>query len=166
VVKLINDIASQTNLLALNATIEAARAGDAGRGFAVVASEVKALANQTTKATEDIQTQIGGIQEETSRAVAAISGIGTTVSDMRAIASEIAAAMQQQGTTTQDIARHIAEAADGTRHVTNNIGGVAEAAETTSQAAVSLRGASEDLRREATSLNDEMIRFFDDMRAA
>ena len=81
-------------------------------------------------------------------------------------ATEIAAAMQQQGATTHDIARHIAEAADGTRHVTNNIGGVAEAAETTSQAAVSLRGASEDLRREATSLNDEMIRFFDDMRAA
>jgi methyl-accepting chemotaxis protein len=166
VVKLINDIASQTNLLALNATIEAARAGDAGRGFAVVASEVKALANQTTKATEDIQSQISGIQDETSRAVAAISSIGTTVSDMRTMATEIATAMQQQGTTTQEIARHIAEAADGTRHVTNNIGGVAEAAETTSEAAVSLRSASEDLRREATSLNDEMIRFFDDMRAA
>ncbi len=133
VVKLINDIASQTNLLALNATIEAARAGDAGRGFAVVASEVKALANQTTKATEDIQSQIGGIQDETSRAVAAISSIGTTVNDMRTMATEIAAAMQQQGTTTQDIARHIAEAADGTRHVTNNIGGVAEAASLTAR---------------------------------
>lgn len=166
VVKLINDIASQTNLLALNATIEAARAGDAGRGFAVVASEVKALANQTTKATEDIQAQINGIQGETSRAVTAISSIGTTVSDMLAMATGIASSMEEQDATTREIARNIAEAASGTQHVTKNIAGVAEAAETTNRAAVSLRGASDDLRHEATSLNDEMIRFFGDMRAA
>ena len=166
VIKLINGIASQTNLLALNATIEAARAGEAGRGFAVVASEVKALANQTTKATEDIQARISAIQGETSRAVAAISSIGATVSDMRAMATGIASAMEQQGTTTQEIARHIAEAADGTQHVTKNIAGVAEAAEHTSRAATSLRGASDDLRREANSLNDEMARFFDDIRVA
>ncbi|HLJ01184.1 MAG TPA: methyl-accepting chemotaxis protein [Bradyrhizobium sp.] len=166
VIKLINGIASQTNLLALNATIEAARAGEAGRGFAVVASEVKALANQTTKATEDIQAQISGIQGETSRAVAAISNIGTTVSDMRVMTTEIASAVEQQGATTHEIAHNIAGAADGTKHVTKNIAAVAEAAETTSQAAVSLRGASDDLRREASSLNDEMTRFFDDIRAA
>jgi methyl-accepting chemotaxis protein len=166
VIKLINGIASQTNLLALNATIEAARAGDAGRGFAVVASEVKALANQTTKATEDIQAQISGIQGETSRAVEAISSISTTVSNMRSMATGIAAAMEQQGATTQEIARNIAQAAGGTRHVAKNIAGVAEAAETTSQAAVSLRGASDDLQREAHRLNAEMVRFFDDFRAA
>jgi methyl-accepting chemotaxis protein len=166
VIKLINGIASQTNLLALNATIEAARAGEAGRGFAVVASEVKALANQTTRATEDIQAQINGIQGETSRAVAAISSIGATVSNMRTMATGIASAMEEQGATTQEIARHIAEAADGTRHVAKNIASVAEAAETTSRAAISLRGASDDLRREAIDLNHEMVRFFDDIRAA
>jgi methyl-accepting chemotaxis protein len=166
VVNLINDIASQTNLLALNATIEAARAGDAGKGFAVVASEVKALANQTTKATEEIQTQIAGIQGETTRAVAAISSIGKTVSDMRSMATGIASAMEEQGATSQEIARNIGQAANSTKGVSTNIAGITETAESTSQAAVALRSASDDLRREATSLNDEMARFFGDMRAA
>jgi methyl-accepting chemotaxis protein len=166
IVQVIQGIASQTNLLALNATIEAARAGESGKGFAVVASEVKMLANQTTKATDEIQQQINGIQAETSRLVEAIAGIVKTVVDMRVIATDIAAAMQEQGATTEEIARNINEAAGSTREVSSNIAGVAEAAETTSRSVAELRAASNALLQEATLLSDGMKSFFEEMRAA
>jgi len=165
IVQVINGIAAQTNLLALNATIEAARAGEAGKGFAVVASEVKALATQTTGATEEIQAQITGIQGETARVVEAITSISATVKDMRGIATGIASAMDEQGATTQEIARSINQAASGTREVAANISGIAEAADASSQAAVELHGASDDLRREATTLDSEMTDFFGQIRA-
>ena len=107
VIRMINDIAEQTNLLALNATIEAARAGDAGRGFAVVAGEVKALAGQTAKATEEIGSQIAGMQQATNRSIAAIGAIKTTIREIGDISSAIAAAVTEQGAATQEIARSV-----------------------------------------------------------
>jgi len=166
IVQVIQDIASQTNLLALNATIEAARAGEAGRGFAVVASEVKSLANQTTKATEEIETQVGAIQNETERAVEAISNIGKTVDEMSEISTAIATAMEEQGSTTQEIARNIGQVADSTKEVSANIAGVSSAAENTSQAAGELQKASDDLRNQASVLEEEMKGFLGEMRAA
>jgi methyl-accepting chemotaxis protein len=166
VVSLISDIASQTNLLALNATIEAARAGDAGKGFAVVASEVKALANQTGKATDEISSQIAQIQETTKEAVSAIQGIGGTIREISEIAAAIAAAVEEQSAATQEIARNVQEAARGTQEVSGTIGGVKQAATETGAAASQVLGAAGELAQHAAQLNTEVDDFLRGMKAA
>ena len=166
VVKLIQDIAGQTNLLALNATIEAARAGDAGKGFAVVASEVKALANQTGRATGEISEQIGQIQQVTRQAVEAIQGIGLTIVEVRQIAATIAAAVEEQGAATREIARNVQQAAQGTHEVTSNIAGVKEAVSSTGAAAAQLLGAAGGLSQQSHVLSTEVDQFLVDVKAA
>jgi methyl-accepting chemotaxis protein len=166
VVKLIQDIAAQTNLLALNATIEAARAGEAGKGFAVVASEVKTLANQTSRATEEITSRIRQIQETTHQAVEAIHGIGTTIADVSQIAAVIAAAVEEQGAATQEIARNVQQAARGTQDVTSNIVGVKEAAISTGAAAAQVLSAAGDLSQQSGQLSTEVAQFLSGIKAA
>ena len=164
IVSLINSIAAQTNLLALNATIEAARAGEAGKGFAVVASEVKNLATQTAKATEDISTQIAGMQQVTGAAVTAIRGMGETVVAIDTIIGAIAASMEQQGAATQDIARHVQEAAAGTIEVNQNIAVVSTSAGQTGTAAGEVLQAAELLDGQAAKLNTEVKQFIGRLR--
>jgi methyl-accepting chemotaxis protein len=113
VTETITEISSQTNLLALNATIEAARAGTAGKGFAVVATEIKALAQQTAAATQDIKSRIAGVQSATEGGIAEIGKVSQIILDVSAIVASIAAAIEEQSTATKDIARNIAEASAG-----------------------------------------------------
>lgn len=166
VVMLISEIANQTNLLALNATIEAARAGEAGKGFAVVASEVKNLAAQTAKATEDITAQISGMQNVAGEAVHAIQGIGSTIEKINNISTAIAAAVEEQGAATAEISRNVQEAAVGTKDVSENIGGVTQAASETGQVADQVLGAATALEQESTRLKNEVAKFIETVRTA
>ncbi len=166
VVSMISDIAAQTNLLALNATIESARAGEAGRGFAVVASEVKSLATQTSKATEDIASQITGMQQVTKQSVEAIGRIQATIDEMNNVSMAINAAVEEQSAATQEIARNTQEAAQGTQEVTSHIVSVQEGATQTGSEASKVVTASEELGRQADQLRAEVKGFLARIRAA
>ena len=159
VIKVINSIAEQTNLLALNATIEAARAGEAGKGFAVVANEVKELAQETSKATEDIGRRIQAIQTDTEAAVAAISEISVIIAQINDTQTTIASAVEEQTATTNEMSRNVTEAATGSTDIAQNITGVARSAADTGSAAASTSQAAEELARMASEMQQLVGRF-------
>lgn len=164
VVQLIQDIAEQINLLALNATIESARAGDAGKGFAVVASEVKNLATQTTKATEEIASQIEGIQVISKSVVGALNGIKLSIDHVSEYAGGIASAVEEQSAVTDEIAANMQTAAAGTNDIRMNINEVTNKANSAKLAAESVLEASQSLSREAEILSREVAEFLSEIR--
>lgn len=166
VVTLIQAIAEQTNLLALNATIEAARAGEAGKGFAVVAAEVKELANQTSKATEEIGTQISAIQGATKESVQAIGEITDIMTEVDNYTATIAAAVEQQGSATTEISQNVQKAAEGTTNVSASMSQLSQAVDQTSSSADLVLSASGELSSKTDHLKTEVDQFLANVAAA
>jgi len=166
IVSIISTIASQTNLLALNATIEAARAGDAGKGFAVVAAEVKALASQTSSATEEISQQVAAIQDATRKSVDEISSITRAIEQLTAAATNIASAVEQQSTTTREIADSIQTAANHTASASAEILSVEQAADRSASAFGEIADLTARVSARASDLESKVTAFFTKVRAA
>jgi methyl-accepting chemotaxis protein len=158
VTQLITEIAGQTNLLALNATIEAARAGEAGRGFAVVAAEVKSLATQTAKATEEIGTQIGAVEQATGRAVSAVQQITRSIRSVEDVSVSVASAIEEQSATTNEIARNVNETSSAAQEVAQRINEVSEEARSTGDRAAKVSHVSTEVADSIAALRQAVIR--------
>ncbi len=159
IVQIIHSIAAQTNLLALNATIEAARAGEAGKGFAVVAQEVKALASQTSKATDEISAQIAGIQAASTQTVDAIRKIRGRVGELGSIADIIATAVEEQTITTKSMVQNMDSAARATQEVSARADTMKSAVDTTGVHVDIVGGLTGQLEKEARRLESEVDEF-------
>ncbi len=159
----ISAIESKVEFLGID---ESTREALAGKGFAVVASEVKSLANQTARATDEISSQIAGMQSATEGAVGAIGGVGKQIGDMNEITTAIATAVEEHNAATSEISRNVSQATDGVTDVSNNISGVTASASETNQAASHILGAATGLSTQSGTLTEVVEKFMGEIRTA
>ncbi|MEM1019279.1 MAG: methyl-accepting chemotaxis protein [Pseudomonadota bacterium] len=166
IVDTIQSIADQTNLLALNATIEAARAGEAGKGFAVVASEVKALAQQTAKATDEVSSHIQAVQDHVGKSVEEIGGIRDTFASVTEISQGLEQAMAEQQDATQSIARSVERASGATQGVAHEVEGTADLVGDCSRSSEEMETSIGHVMDQIVELRSRMDSFVGQIKAA
>ena len=166
ITNLIQGIAQQTNLLALNATIEAARAGAAGKGFAVVAAEVKALAQQTGKATEEIAQNIGAVRETCASVVSTNGQVISAIQNLLMVATEISAAVEEQSAATFGISTSAQSAVDSSRVIAANIRNLNGQANATYTASNSVLEATGHLFNHTRDVRNNVEKFLQYVRSS
>ncbi len=157
--EMITTITNQNKILAMNATIEAARAGEAGRGFGVVASEVKALAEQTASATDQVAAMIKELQIHAQATTDTMESIDVVMQQVGNTQNKISDSINEQDRAAGAIAQNIESMAQGSRQIVDLVNDVHRQSIDTGSSAQSLLGTSKELAEEATKLNERLTEY-------